>query len=1164
MNLRDQKEERSAADSEDIERPAAAPGLASARLPAVKVDEFLERWRHAGPAERANKDLFLVELCRVLAVEEPLPKTNDAEKDRYVFEKDVARSREDGTSIGRIDLYRAGSFVLEAKQVDAAKRESASWHQAMNDALGQALGYARSLPSPPPFVMVCDIGYCFDLYASFDGSGTYRPFPDGFRKRLYLTDLERHSETLRKLWLDPLELDPSRQQAKITREVAAKIAALARELEAAQHDPQVVAEFLMRCLFTMFAEDVGLLPQKLFSKYLREYWLPNPATFPGGVGSLWRDMNEGRETPAGKLLRFNGGLFAESRALPLTKKQLELLAEAAQSDWAAVDPSIFGTLLERALSPTERHRLGAHYTPRAYVERLVKPTIEEPLRADWDLVRAEVRQLVEAGKEQKAQEKVRDFHHQLCAIRVLDPACGTGNFLYVTLDLFKRLETEVLALLQGLGYSQMGLEMEKFRVTPEQFRGIEVKPWAKEIAELVLWIGYLQWQVKQSGEATTVPEPVLRDYGNIECRDAVLAWDGDPELARDEHGVPISRWDGTTMKKSPVTSEDVPDDTARIPVWIYNNPRPAEWPSADFIIGNPPFIGNWRMRSALGDGYVEALRETHGEVPETADYVLYWWDKAATLVRCGAARRMGLITTNSISQTFGRKIVARHLEAKEPVSLVFAIPDHPWVDTEDGAAVRVAMTVLRASVASGTLLLVKKEDESADGSALVTFIEQRGKIHQDLTVGADISSAEPLRANDGIGSPGVKLHGSGFILGGDEAERLLAGMDQAKRTHVRPYLNGRDVARASRGNFVIDLYGFSESEAREHVAPLLQRVSDRVRAEREAKAGATKDSQEYARNWWLFGKPRSEMRKALAGLERYVVTPETARHRFFVFVDSGVLADNMLITLSLADAFFLGVLSSHVHVTWALAAGGRLGVGNDPRYNKTRCFDPFPFPVCNLQDAERIRSLAEQLDGHRKRQQGLHAGLTITGMYNVLEKLRSGEALTAKEKGIHEQGLVSVLKQIHDELDAAVFAAYGWPVTLSDEEILERLVALNQERAEEEKNGLVRWLRPEFQNPQGKKEAAQVELPGAAPGKAKKSAKPERVEKRAWPKELPQQVAAVRDLLGGAGAIDLAGAKAAFKGAKDEALSSSLDSLAALGLAVASGAGPTRTWSAVR
>ena len=328
----------------------------------MTVADFLARWRDAGAAERANKDSFLAELCDLLGVPRPDPKTNDPARDRYVFEKEVLRPGEERASLGFIDLYRAGAFVLEAKQVDAAKRESPAWHQAMNDAYGQALGYARSLPEPPPFVVVCDLGYCIDLYAAFDGAGAYRPFPDAFRKRLYLNELERHAPRLRALWLDPHSLDPSREQARVTRDVAAKIAALARELEADGHAPETVARFLMRCLFTMFAEDVGLLAGKPLSKFLAEYWIPNPPSFPVGIASLWQAMNDGGDTLAGRVLRFNGGLFRESTALPLSAAHLRLLAEAARSDWSQVDPSIFGTLLERALDATERHRLGAHYT----------------------------------------------------------------------------------------------------------------------------------------------------------------------------------------------------------------------------------------------------------------------------------------------------------------------------------------------------------------------------------------------------------------------------------------------------------------------------------------------------------------------------------------------------------------------------------------------------------------------------------------------------------------------------------------------------------------------------------------------------------------------------------------------------------------------------------
>ncbi|MEO8196909.1 MAG: DNA methyltransferase, partial [Thermoanaerobaculia bacterium] len=662
---------------------------------------------------------------------------------------------------------------------------------------------------------------------------------------------------------------------------------------------------------------------------------------------------------------------------------------------------------------------------------------------------------------------------------------------------------------------------------------------------------------------TTIPEPVLRDYDNIECRDAVLTWDGDPELARDEHGVPITRWDGTTMKKSAVTGEPVPDDSARIPVYTYKNPRPAEWPKADFIIGNPPYIGKLLLRKSMGDGYTEALRQAYeGAVPDGSDFVMYWWFAAAQLVSERRVRRAGLISTNTIWQTTNRRVVAQQMSAESPVSLAFAIPDHPWVDSADGAAVRVALSVVAPGPAVGMLRKVEHEVFVGSEEVGVELSERRGYIGPDFRVGADLTSVETLRANRELSGTGLILGSRGFVLERDEALGIAARGD-AYAALLFPLRNGSDITDRSRDFYVIDTGSCEEQYLREKAPALYQRLLERVRPEREQN----RDPRLRAR-WWLHRRSSEQVRAAIAGLERYIATSETAKHRVFVFLKGGVRPEHKLVVVGSSDALLLAILSSRLHATWALGTGGRLGVGNDSVYSKTRCFDPFPFPVCAFEVGERIRGLGEQLDGHRKRQQAAHPGLTITGMYNVLEKLRSGEALSAKERVIHEQGLVSVLKQIHDDLDAAVFEAYGWPGSLTDEEILERLVALNHERAEEEKRGLIRWLRPEFQNPQGTQDATQAELPGTAAkadkvAKGAKAAKAGKAEKRAWPKDLPQQVAEVRDLLGEIGRLDLASAKAAFKGAKDEALVASLDSLAALGLAVAVGAGEERSWSAV-
>jgi hypothetical protein len=1130
----------------------------------MDLQDFVSRWSPSGAAERANKDAFLLDLCAVLDVSPPDPSTGDPERDLYVFERDAVLVHEGGRiTIGKIDLYKHGCFLLEAKQgseegskkLGTARRGTPAWNIAMRDALGQALQYARTLPEPPPFLLTCDIGFCFDLYATFDGSWNYRPFPDGRSSRIFLQDLERHWKTLRAIFVAPGTLDPSRNAARVTREIAGHIAELARELEAAGHDPERVATFLMRCLFTLFAEDVSLLPGHVFTDTLEKYWLDNPPSFPGGVQSLWHAMNEGGNFLIGKLKRFNGGLFAEQTALPLTRPQLERLMEAARCNWSEVEPAIFGTLLERALDPHERHRLGAHYTPRAYVERLVRPTIEEPLRGDWDLVRAEVRRLVEEGKVEEAKKAVRDFHRKLTKIRVLDPACGSGNFLYVSLDLFKRLESEVLGLLSDLGEKQDLLELHGVTVTPEQFRGIEVKRWAKEIAELVLWIGYLQWQVRARGSAKNVPEPVLHDYHNIEHRDALLDWDR-KELVLDDKGVPVTRWDGFTTKVSPVTGEEIPDETARVEAYRYINPRKAGWPEADFVVGNPPFVGGWRIRQALGDGYVAALWSLHPHISEKADYVMYWWDKAASLAVEGKVQRFGLITTNSITQVFQRRVIQHHLD--KGLSIVWAIPDHPWVDSDSGAAVRIAMTVGGLPTNhDGIVALVLSESPGEDEAIEVGLSTRKGRINANLTIGTDVTAAKVLRANDGISSPGVQLYGSGFIVTADKAKELGLGRLPGLEKQIRPYLNGKDLTGKSREVLVIDCYGLSEDELRTRFPAVYQHLLVTVKPERDANRRMS-----IREKWWRFGWERPALRQSLERLRRYIATHETGKHRVFIFLDAPVLPDNMITSIAVDDAFHLGVLSSGIHVVWALAAGGRLGVGNDPRYTKTRCFDPFPFPACTEEQKSRIRVLGEALDAHRKRQQALHPDLTITGMYNVLEKLRSGERLSQKEKEIHEQGLVSILKQIHDDLDAAVFDAYGWPHDLTDEQILERLVALNAERAEEERNGLVRWLRPEFQNPSGAREETQVALPGVEIPEEEKGAPAAAPAIAPWPKKLPERVAAIRSLLGGR-TWDVEQVARMFKGARRDHVEGVLETLAALGLAVVFDTSEGRRWRGV-
>ncbi|MEI6564882.1 MAG: DNA methyltransferase [bacterium] len=1099
------------------------------------VEAFIKRWEKSGAAERANYQLFLSELCDVIGVPRPNPAGADDSQNDYVFERAVVFQHGDGnTSTGRIDLYKRVCFVLEAKQganvpdpdealseaarelkrklkMGTARRGTAAWDDAMLRARGQAEQYGRALPASegrPPFLIVVDVGHTIELYSEFSCTGgTYIPFPAPGSHRIFLQDLERPDirERLRLVWTAPHDLDPSRRSARVTREIAASLARLAVLLEKDGHDPHIVAAFLMRGLFTMFAEDVGLLARNSFSNLLLSL-RDKPQDFVPVIEELWGRMDRGGYSISLRMpvLQFNGGLFESATALPLSKDQLQLLIEAAQCDWRDVEPAIFGTLLERALAPEERHKLGAHYTPRAYVERLVMPTIVEPIRAEWETARAAAVTLANKGDIKKAAAGLKAFHRRLCHTRILDPACGSGNFLYVTLEHLKRIEGEVLDTLNIMGERQAVLEMAGETVGPHQFLGLEINPRAAAIAELVLWIGTLQWHFRNRGNVNP-PQPIIRNFHNIQCRDALIEYDK-VEPVLDDQGQPVTRWDGRTTKPHPVTGREVPDETFRVPTVRYINPRPAVWPEADYVVGNPPFIGPALMRQSLGDGYTETVREVHSDMGESSDFVMYWWNHAAKLAREKKIQRFGFITTNSLRQTFSRRVLETHLAADPPLSILFAIPDHPWVDSADGAAVRIAMTVATAGIHDGVLSRVVAEKETEGDGYEVALENVRGRINADLTIGADVAGAKQLSANGSISCPGVKLHGAGFIVTSEEALNLGFGRIQELRQHIRNYRNGRDLTTRPRAVMVIDLFSLSESQVRSKFPSVYQWILERVKPERDQN-----NRKSYKDKWWIFGEPREDFRPALMGLSRYIATVETSKYRFFVFLDESILPDNMLVNIALDDAHILGVLSSRLHTCWALATGGILGP--TPRYNKTRCFETFPFPVVAEAQKTRIRDLAEQLDAHRKRQQAEHPDLTMTGMYNVLEKLRANAALTDAERKIHEEGLVSVLKQLHDDLDAAVFAAYGWPTTLTDQQILEKLVALNAERAAEEEKGTIRWLRPDYQCRGEKARQTELDVGHSSQKVAKTDKKTSKPKPLAWPKALPDQVRLLRELL---------------------------------------------------
>ncbi|RZJ43286.1 MAG: class I SAM-dependent DNA methyltransferase [Brevundimonas sp.] len=795
----------------------------------------------------------------------------------------------------------------------------------------------------------------------------------------------------------------------------------------------------MRCVFTLFAADVGLLPKdKLI--VLLEDCIAAPQTFAPMMTDLWRRFREpdheqrffsgfGEHVP-----HIGGDLFRQPEAFPLEAEEIALLLTAAHRRWDSVEPSIFSELFEQALASAERRKLGAHFTPRAYVARLVELAVMQPLRQAWLDVQLQIEAARHGKDMRKAVRLARDFHHRLCETRVLDPACGTGNFLFVAQELMKGLEGEVLDLLTDLGCSD---ELDIVTIRPSQFLGIELNPRAAKLADLVLRLGFLQLHYRNH---TAHPaEPILLSGSTIVLADALMDWDGAPAA---QHAYQAS---GV--------------------VQIWPNARQTPWPDAEFIIGNPPFIGGKDLRSRMDPGYAETLWRIYPQMNESADLVMYWWDRAAqALTRPGTSlQRFGFVTTNSISQVFQRRTIERWMSGVRPLSLVYAVADHPWSPAEpNAAAVRIAMTVAEAGMKDGVLLGCI--DGEGSGGALLPLAEP-SRIHSDLSVGVDVTTAVALKANAGLCSPGVKLHGAGFIVGAEDLAAMGLGRRDGLERHLRPYRNGRDLTGRSRDSWVLDFYGMTAAAVRERFPEAYQHLVEQVKELRDPQGrpiGRDANARAvYREVWWVFGEPRAQFRPALKGLERYIVTVETAKHRLFQFLDAEVIADNMLVCVADDDAATLAVLSSKVHSAWCTASGGSLE--DRPRYTKSRCFDPFPFPQPTHDQRAALRAAGEALDAHRRSVLADNPDITLTALYNVLERIHASAPLGPVDEAIKQRGLVLILRDLHRDIDELTLQAYGWPGAISDAEIVQNLVLSNRRRQAEEAQGDIAWLRPDYQ-----------------------------------------------------------------------------------------------------
>jgi len=967
----------------------------------AEVAEFIRICRESTLTERSGSQSHFIALCRLLGVKPPMEE--DPHGEWFTFEKGAKKT---GGGDGWADVWRRHCFAWEYK----------GKHKDLAAALRQLQQYALALDNPP-LLIVSDME-TIEIHTNF-------PNTVNVVHRLTLEDLANPArlDLLRWAFLEPDRLQPSRTREAVTQDAAMLLGGLAQRLRQRGHDPQPVAHFMTRLLFCLFAEDIGLLPDRLFSTLVDES-RRSPTDFPGLAGDLFRAMHQGGRFGFERIAWFNGGLFDDDRCLPLEKADLDTLHSATVLDWSAIEPAIFGTLFERGLDPDKRSQLGAHYTDAESIRRLIEPVIREPLLAEWATVKAVMDgDLRKAGAKsrQQATHRLHGFLERLRTFRVLDPACGSGNFLYLALRTLKDIEHQVM-----LEAETLGLQRGFPTVGPEAVIGIEINPYAAELARLTVWIGEIQWMLGHGYSLND--QPILKPLNSIECRDALL--DIPPEFPPCQGGV--SQRDGGVL---PNVSNH--PGAARHPSLSKegNSVSEAAWPVAEVIVGNPPFLGGGKLLRELGDEYVGTLRQTYaGRVPGGADLVCYWFEKARAQIEAGQAQRAGLVATNSIRGGQNRKVLER---IRETGAIFNAWSDLEWVN--EGAAVRVSLVGF--GTATSPMIL--------DGQPVMAiYADLTGQSFDD---GVDLTQALSLTENAGVSCYGSQQKGQFEIEGGD-ARRLLAYPNPHGKPNsevIKRAINAKQVMDRPHDDWVIDFGLFMpEDQAMLYEGPY-EIITTQVKPARLAGR-----DQSQKRRWWLHARPSPVYRRAQQGLSRCIATPAVAKYRLFIWLDSNILADHALIVFARSDDTTFGILHSRFHELWALRTCTWLGKGNDPRYTPTTCFETFPFPkgASFEAHAQAIAVAARKLN--ELRENWLNPPQWVDRVPEVVpgypDRLIPKPEHAAELKKRTLTNLYNQrptwLDHAHRTLDQAVAAAYGWPADLSDDEVLRRLLALNRER----------------------------------------------------------------------------------------------------------------------
>jgi type II restriction/modification system DNA methylase subunit YeeA len=1111
--------------------------------------EFKTKWAKVSAKESAAYQSHFDDLCRLLMVPTPLEADPTGEffcfqkrvvKDVELFVLDDAGEETEPSERGFADVWKKGCFAWEYK----GKKKN------LDEAYRQLLRYRESLLNPP-LLVVCD----FDRYiVRTNFNGAVQETHEFTNAQI---DRPENLRLLRALFENPDFLKPQRTTAQVTEALAETIAEVAKSLQKreaeeladaktraemnfAQRKNLRIARFLNRIVFCFFAEDTGLLPKNLFSEVLKT-GLDDPRHLAETLENLFAVMAKGGTFGKDRIRHFNGHLFEESTVFELTEDELRKLADAGEADWQFIQPSIMGTLFERALEPEQRSQLGAHYTSEADIKTLVEPVLMAPLRREWAALKGELAAALgrdalprvrRRGSDAlpDARDKLAAFQKKLAALSVLDPACGSGNFLYVSLQLLLGLEKEAITYATQLGFKLAP------QVSVQQLRAIEINPYAFELAQVSVQIGFLQW--RRDNGFDNDRSPVLQNLDGFQNEDALL--------------VPHFHSKPKTLKEAQA-GEHAGDDALK----FYTE---REWPKCDVIVSNPPFLGTKKLRSELGDDYVEELFRIYANrIPNFSDLCCYWFEKARQLIERGKCKRAGLLATQGIRGGRNREVL-KSIQASG--GIFFAESDRPWV--LDGANVHVSMVGFDDG---------SEKSVTLDGKAVA-------KIHPNLTAASDTTTSLQLAVNTNTAFIG-DVKGGSFEVTDETARNWLVAPNPNGKPNsdvLLPWINSLDILRRPRNLWIVDFgcqsalphaagYELPFAHIQKHVFPHRQQVSNpRERVQ-----------------WWIHSRPCGSMRDAIAPFERYIVTNTLSKHRVFAWQSAPILPDHQLAAFGKADGFFFGLLQSHFHSTWALRQGTRLETR--PRYTPTTCFETFPFPFADdlqplpapieppamsKKQPEPDRTYAENLAAHnyfmgeprpyesdgRSRREEAHSEVrseSDEGRSNLRlvtstpTKHRPAIAAAAKElndlrerwlnppewtetRTLEFPGTVGgpwdrymvrqdsqdlqdsrtatandpvhlvnpVKNQIgtvryprleprdadcaaklkkrtltnlynerpawldlaHQKLDAAVAAAYGWPADLTDEQILEKLLALNLERAAEEEEKAAKAKKP--------------------------------------------------------------------------------------------------------